>query len=118
MQLGSIHARRVDTGLGIIVPPHLIALIVEDLVANRTGQHVELGMRDIFRGKLSVFLRRRRGVTGTDNKLAPVANTMIYQALQETAGAVPALASKRRNRLSALLSVVQVHPRLNVVAIS
>ncbi|HYR41407.1 MAG TPA: hypothetical protein VER98_00145 [Terriglobia bacterium] len=64
MHLGSIHARRVDTGVGIIVSSHLIALIVEDLVANWTGQHVELGMRDIFRGKLSVFLRWRRGVTG------------------------------------------------------
>jgi hypothetical protein len=64
MQLGSIHARRIDTDVGVIVSSHLIALIVEDLVANRTRQHVELGMRDIFRGKLSVFLRWRRGVTG------------------------------------------------------
>jgi hypothetical protein len=51
-------------------------------------------------------------------ELAPVANTMIHQALQETAGAVPALASKRRNGLSALLSVVQVHPGLNIFTIT
>ena len=49
-------------------------------------------------------------------ELASVANTMIYQALQETAGAV--LASKRRHRLSALLSVVQVHPGLNIFTIT
>jgi len=52
VQLGPIHARGIDAGLGIIIPPDLVALIVEDFMVNLIGKHVELRVRDIFRGKL------------------------------------------------------------------
>jgi hypothetical protein len=54
---------------GIIVSSHLIRTHCRRSRGQPAGQHVELGMRDIFRGKLCVFLRWRRGVTGTDNKI-------------------------------------------------
>jgi hypothetical protein len=37
VQFGSVHARGIDAGLGIVIPSDLVALIVEDLVANTAG---------------------------------------------------------------------------------
>jgi len=70
VQLGPIHARSIVAGFGIVIPSHLVALIAENLMANGTGQHVEPGMRDIVRGKLGIFLRRRCRVSGTDNDVS------------------------------------------------
>src|ERR1700732_1627564 len=67
VQLYPVHAGRIIAGFGKIIPPDLVALIVEDLVADRTGQHVELDMWDVFRRKLGVVLGRRRGVVSTEN---------------------------------------------------
>lgn len=69
VQFRPIHARSIDAGVGIVVASHLIALIVEYLMANLTRQHVELGMRDIFRSKLGVFLGRRCCVARTNNDI-------------------------------------------------
>ena len=69
VQLGPIHARSVGAGLRIIIPPNLVTLIVEDLVANLTWKHVELRMRYISSCKFGILLGRRCGVTGTDNDI-------------------------------------------------
>jgi hypothetical protein len=95
VQLGLIHTRGIDAGVGIVVPAHLIALIVEDLVANLTGQHVELGTRNIFRGK----------------------PCQSPECLREPSQ-MPLSPDRRAQGLSALLSVVQINPSLNVVAIT
>jgi hypothetical protein len=59
----------IDAGLRIIIPPNLVALIDEDFVVNLTGKHLELRVRNIFRGKLGVFLWRRCGITRTNNDI-------------------------------------------------
>jgi hypothetical protein len=51
VQLDPVDAGCVAAAFRIIIPPHPVALIVEDLVADRAGQHVELRMRDVFRGE-------------------------------------------------------------------
>jgi hypothetical protein len=89
MQLGSIHARRIDIAVGIIVSSHLIALIVEDLVTNLTGQHVELGMRDIFAANSAFSLggvavspapSRPKAVRAVELALASTNSMLVTQA--------------------------------------
>ena len=62
MQLDPVHAGSIVAGFGEIIAPELVALITENLVADRTGQHIELRLRDVFRRKGGVFIGWCRGV--------------------------------------------------------
>ena len=48
MQPPAIHARGIVACIREVIPPDLIALIVEDLVADGTEQYVELDVRMNF----------------------------------------------------------------------
>ena len=41
VQLGPIHTRGIDAGFWKVIPSHLVALVTEYFVANRSGQHIE-----------------------------------------------------------------------------
>jgi hypothetical protein len=46
VQLGPIHARGIIAGFGIVIPPYLIALIVEDLVIDRSASRYPVTASD------------------------------------------------------------------------
>jgi len=86
-----------SSGLGKVIPPHLVAFIAEDLVADRTGQHVELGMWDVFRRKLGVcddlVVQKRRDsqllrMNCHRYRFTPHARIAFGAALADTAEAV------------------------------
>src|SRR5262245_39190324 len=47
VQFGAVHARSIVAGFGKVIPPDLVALIVEDFVADQTRQYIQLRMRDV-----------------------------------------------------------------------
>jgi hypothetical protein len=64
---GAVDAGRVDAGFRPGIPPELVALVDENLVVDQAGHHVELGVGDVFRRELGVFLGRRLGVARADD---------------------------------------------------
>ena len=54
----TVHACRVDAGLGKLVPALFVAFVDEDLVIHRTGNDRELSMRDMRWGRGWLFLER------------------------------------------------------------
>ncbi|HEX5078981.1 MAG TPA: HAD family hydrolase [Geminicoccaceae bacterium] len=88
MQRGPIDARGVDSGLGIVVPSELVALIAEDLVADLAGQHSRRTLAQggaIEIGWPSLPFRKRRMTTvflvDVDNTLLD--NDRIQRDIQE-----------------------------------
>src|ERR1700739_4021142 len=65
VQFDPVHAGRIIAGFGKVIPPDLVALIVEDLVADRTGQYIQLRMRDVFRREGGISLGWGGRVTGS-----------------------------------------------------
>src|SRR5262249_60770058 len=64
-----VHASSIVAGFGKVIPPDLVALIVEDFVADQTRQYIQLRMRDVFRRKASVLIGWRRAVAGSDDNV-------------------------------------------------
>ena len=62
MDGGTVYALRVDAGLRGLVAPLVVAFIDEDLVIHVARDDRQLGMRNVFRGKLRVIPRRSLGV--------------------------------------------------------